>query len=259
MSPSLLSITTITSFVMAVRSVAAFTTSSRTPMSMSLRTFRIPLASSMSIPKLDIFETGDTSDAVMKEFEKKEAVMQKRREDARTKLTEYEASLEKLQNMKTEYMAGKQLAEPPVGGSFKETALRSAAKAFCWRIIAGSVTFATTLKFSGSITQAFQVVGADFFSKAITMFIGERLMNNSQVGRQKGGDNAGRSLAKALIWRAFAICNTLTMAIFISKDLSIASKIASTDAVFKTALMFYYERVWARISWGKEFLIEFSI
>lgn len=47
--------------------------------------------------------------------------------------------------------------------------------------------------------------------------------------------------------------------VFVSKDLSVASKIASTDAVFKTALMFFYERIWSRIAWGKEYLIEFSI
>jgi uncharacterized membrane protein len=84
-------------------------------------------------------------------------------------------------------------------------------------------------------------------------------MNKSQAGRKGGGDNASRSLAKALIWRLFAIANTLTMAIFISKDLSIAAKVASTDAVFKTGLMFFYERIWARVQWGKEYLIEFSI
>lgn len=220
---------------------------------------RNPVANSVSLPKFEVFSNGDPSDAVMREFEKKEAVMQKRREDAMTKLSEYETTLEKLRSKKAEYMAGQQLADPPVGGSFSETALRSAVKAFCWRIIAGLVTFATSLTFSGSVTQAFQVVGADFFSKSFTMFIGERLMNKSQAGRKKGEDNAGRSLAKALIWRLFAITNTLIMAIFISKDLSVASKIASTDAVIKTTLMFLYERVWARIAWGKEFLIEFSI
>ena len=208
----------------------------------------------------NIFDTGESStDAVLKEFDKKEAVMQKRREDAKAKLDEYDKTLEKIQSRKAEYMAASQLSEPPVGGSFSETTLRSAVKAFIWRLIAGSVTFITTLQFSGSLKQALQVVGADFFSKSFTMFIGERLMNKSQAGRKKGGDNAKRSLIKALIWRVFAICNTLTMAVFISKDLSIASKIASTDAVFKTALMFFYERVWARIGWGKEYLIEFSI
>ena len=198
---------------------------------------------------------------VLKEFEKKEAVILQRKADAAAKLSKYEASV-----------------NTPVADSFSETAIRSAVKALGWRVLAGSITFITTLKFSSrydkfgvlnggkltktwmhSINKAFKVVGADFFSKAFTMFIGERLMNKSQAGRKKGGDGTGRSLAKALIWRLFAICNTLTMAIFIAKDLSIASKIASTDAVFKTALMFFYERLWARINWGKEYLIEFSI
>lgn len=226
------------------------------------------LASSLSKPKIDFFKPKSTSeaesidmaqDAVMREFEKKEAAFQKKREKAAARLAEYEKSLETLMSKKKEYLAAAQLPEGPVGGSFKETALRSAVKAFCWRLIAGSITFATTLKFSGSMSAAFKVVGADFFSKSFTMFLGERLMNKSQAGRKQGGDAAGRSLAKALIWRLFAIANTLTMAIFISKDLSVASKIASTDAVFKTALMFFYERVWARIDWGKEYLIEFSI
>jgi uncharacterized membrane protein len=84
-------------------------------------------------------------------------------------------------------------------------------------------------------------------------------MNKSQAGRTAGADGAGRSLIKALIWRLFAICNTLTMAIFIAKDLSIASKIAGSDAIFKTGLMFFYERVWARIEWGKEYEVDFFI
>jgi uncharacterized membrane protein len=196
------------------------------------------------------------NDSVLKEFAKKEAAILQRKAEAAAKLSKYEESLNALQSKKQAYIAN---VSTPVGGSFSETALRSVVKAFCWRLLAGSITFITTLKFSGSVQQALQVVGADFFSKSFTMYIGERLMNKSQAGRKKGGDNAGRSLAKALIWRVFAICNTLTVAVFIAKDISIASKIASTDAVFKTALMFCYERVWARINWGKEYLIEFSI
>lgn len=92
------------------------------------------------------------------------------------------------------------------------------------------------------------------------MFIGERIMNKSQAGRKAGADSAGRSVAKALIWRLFAICNTLTVAcLFSGGDLKMASKIAGSDAIFKTALMVAYERVWARIEWGKEYNIEFSI
>lgn len=91
------------------------------------------------------------------------------------------------------------------------------------------------------------------------MYIGERLMNQSQAGRKSGADNVQRSLAKALLWRLFAVTTTLTMSFMIAKNLSMASKIAGSDAIFKTGLMFLFERVWAKIEWGKEYLIEFSI
>lgn len=186
--------------------------------------------------------------------------MARKRQQALEKLNEYEQNLSQLQTKKQEYLNGGSLATTDnLGGNFSETALRSAVKAFLWRIIAGSVTFITSLRFSGSITTALSIVGSDFFSKSFTMFIGERLMNKSQAGRKSGADGAGRSLAKALIWRLFAICNTLTMAVFIAKDLSIASKIAGSDAIFKTALMFVYERVWAKIEWGKEYQVEYNL
>jgi uncharacterized membrane protein len=199
------------------------------------------------------------TDAVLKEFEKKQAQLTKKKEEAMARLNQAESSLVALESKKREYLNGLQLAKSPPGGNFSETTVRSAVKAFAWRIIAGSVTFVTSLQFSGSVKTALSIVGSDFFSKAFTMFIGERIMNKSQAGRKTGSDDVGRSLAKALIWRLFAICNTLTMAVFFAKDISIASKIAGSDAIFKTALMFAYERVWARIQWGKEYLIEFAI
>ena len=152
------------------------------------------------------------------------------------------------------------LMATPKGGTvddakFSETLERSLAKAMSWRAIAGSVTFFTSLSFSGSISTALSIVGSDFFSKAATMFIGERLMNKSQAGRMGGADDVRRSLAKALVWRLFAICNTLAMSWVIAKDLSLASKIASSDALFKTGLMFWYEGMWAKVEWGKDHLV----
>lgn len=199
------------------------------------------------------------NDAVLRDLAKKEARMARKRERAVAKLRSVEQSIAQIQSTKQQYLNGLELTEAPPGGNFSETTVRSAVKALMWRVIAGSVTFVTSLRFSGSIATALSIVGSDFLSKAFTMFIGERLMNKSQAGRKSGADGAGRSLAKALIWRLFAICNTLTMAIFIAKDISIASKIAGSDAIFKTALMFVYERVWAKIEWGKEYQIEFSI
>lgn len=198
------------------------------------------------------------TDAVLKEIEKKQAILNKKKEAALATANLAETTLIALESKKQEYLNGLKLKTPP-GGSFSETTLRSIVKAFMWRIIAGSVTFVTSFQFSGSLITALSIVGSDFFSKAFTMFVGERLMNKSQAGRKAGSDAVGRSLMKALVWRLFAICNTLTMAVLIAKDLSIASKIAGSDAIFKTGLMFLYERVWAKIQWGKEYLIEFSI
>jgi uncharacterized membrane protein len=199
------------------------------------------------------------ADKIIKELEKEEAKMVREGQRALEKLNQCEMSLSKLQIKKQEYLNGGSLTKNSADGNFSETALRSAVKAFLWRVIAGVVTFITSLQFSGSITTALSIVGSDFFSKAFTMFIGERIMNKSQAGRKSGSDDARRSLVKALIWRLFAICNTMTMAIFIAKDLNIASKIAGSDAIFKTALMFAYERAWARIEWGKEYQVEYNL
>lgn len=202
-------------------------------------------------------ESGVTN-RIIEQLERDEAKMMKKREVAMDKLSKVEATLNQLQSKKQEYLNGSKLDSNPAT-NFSETTGRSAVKALCWRVIAGSVTFITSLKFSGSVATALSIVGSDFLSKSFTMFIGERLMNKSQAGRTSGADGAGRSLMKALVWRLFAICNTLTMAIFIAKDISIASKIAGSDAIFKTALMFVYERVWAKIEWGKEYQVEYNL
>ena len=175
------------------------------------------------------------------------------------KVNKFDDLTNTLEQKKNNYLEGITLGKVDVATPFSETTVRSAVKALMWRVIAGTVTFITSLKFSGSIKVALTIVGSDFLSKAATMFIGERLMNKSQAGRSSGADGAGRSLTKALVWRLFAICNTLTMSLLIAKDLSMASKIAGSDAIFKTGLMFFYERVWANVEWGKEYQVEFAI
>jgi len=208
----------------------------------------------------------DTSvnEAMIRQIDQKIQKYERQQQKYSAKVNSAKAELEKFQATKQRYLEGTKLGNS--GGdpadsaaSFSETTGRSLVKAMMWRVIAGSVTFFTSLRFSGSVSTALTIVGSDFFSKAATMFIGERLMNKSQAGRKSGADAIGRSLAKALLWRVFAIANTLTMSYLIAKDLSMASKIAGSDAIFKTGLMFFYERVWAKIEWGKEYLIEFSI
>jgi uncharacterized membrane protein len=194
---------------------------------------------------------------VLRSIDSKMQNLHKMKEKYTEMLNKYESELHLLNTQKQEYLEGIKLGK--IQRNFSETTLRSAIKAILWRIIAGSITFVTSLKFSGDLTTALKIVGSDFFSKAFTMFIGERLMNKSQAGRKTGSDSASRSMVKALVWRAFAVVNTLAASLFFAKDLKMASKIAGSDAIFKTGLMFFYERLWSNIEWGKEYLIEFSI
>ncbi|KAL3815255.1 hypothetical protein ACHAXA_002304 [Cyclostephanos tholiformis] len=198
------------------------------------------------------------NEAMIRQIDQKIQKFERQQQKYSALVESAKAELEKIQATKQRYLEGAQLS----GGesaSFSETTARSLVKSMMWRVIAGGITFLTSLRFSRSISTALSIVGSDFFSKAATMFVGERIMNKSQAGRKKGADAIGRSLAKALLWRVFAICNTLTMSFLIAKNFSMASKIAGSDAIFKTGLMFVYERVWAKIEWGKEYLVEFSI
>jgi len=151
------------------------------------------------------------------------------------------------------------LRVPAVGRSngaamvVKETSVRSAVKAIGWRLTAGIVTACTSFIYTKSLATAATIVGWDLCSKSVTMFIGERLWNNVDWGKDKGADSSQRSLAKALAWRLFAAVNTLIGATLLTKGKAgVAGKIAGTDSVVKTVLFYFYERIWATISWGKE-------
>ncbi|KAL3941302.1 MAG: hypothetical protein SGBAC_004325 [Bacillariaceae sp.] len=189
-------------------------------------------------------------DRILQYLERKEANVRKEHSRVANDVMALNAELSKIHTKRQDYLRA---VTADSVASFSETTLRSAVKAFMWRLIAGSITFVTSLQFSGSVASALSIVGSDFGSKMATMFLGERLMNKSQAGRKSGSDAASRSLAKALVWRLFAVANSLTVAVFITKDLSVASKIAGSDAICKTGLMFAYERAWANVEWGKKY------
>lgn len=140
-----------------------------------------------------------------------------------------------------------------------EIAQRSLVKALIWRVTAAAVTLVSSLLYSGSLATAMSIVGSDFVTKSGTMFLGERVWNKVTWGQENAGDSAKRSLAKAILWRIFAASNTLICGIFLAKDLGVASKIAGTDTIFKTALFYVNERIWASVKWGKKYDPEYFI
>jgi uncharacterized membrane protein len=65
-------------------------------------------------------------------------------------------------------------------------------------------------------------------------------------------DSAVRSLAKAVSWRVTGTVDTFLISWLITGQVLLASSIAFTEIMTKIALFWFHERVWNKISWGKE-------
>ena len=61
-----------------------------------------------------------------------------------------------------------------------------------------------------------------------------------------------RSFVKAICWRAIATSTTVVLVFLFTGEVELAASIGVLDVTSK--LLFYYahERVWDRITWGKE-------
>ena len=60
-----------------------------------------------------------------------------------------------------------------------------------------------------------------------------------------------RTLLKTISWRIIATVISFGIAYFISKDIGIASSIASIQVVVHTIFYYIHERMWNKIKWGK--------
>ena len=65
-------------------------------------------------------------------------------------------------------------------------------------------------------------------------------------------DSTIRSLAKTLSWRITGSGATFIITYLISGNIFMAGSVAVTQMIANTVLYFIHERLWNRISWGKE-------
>jgi bifunctional enzyme CysN/CysC/sulfate adenylyltransferase subunit 1 len=64
-------------------------------------------------------------------------------------------------------------------------------------------------------------------------------------------ESHGRSLAKAVSWRATGSIDTFIISWVITGNTTIAGSIAATEIVTKILLYYFHERVWALVPWGR--------
>jgi sulfate adenylyltransferase subunit 1 (EFTu-like GTPase family) len=61
----------------------------------------------------------------------------------------------------------------------------------------------------------------------------------------------GRSLVKALSWRATGSLDTFIVAVLITGSSKVAGSVALAEIMTKTVIYYLHERAWAAIRWGK--------
>lgn len=64
-------------------------------------------------------------------------------------------------------------------------------------------------------------------------------------------DTTHRSLAKTISWRITGSGATFAISYAILDDFSISGTIALVQLTFNTLLYFVHERIWDRVSWGR--------
>jgi uncharacterized membrane protein len=80
---------------------------------------------------------------------------------------------------------------------------------------------------------------------------GSTLNRTRLSDRIRGIETHGRSVAKAISWRATGSLDTFFIAVVITGSLTLAGGVALTEILTKTALYYVHERVWAIITWGR--------
>ena len=72
----------------------------------------------------------------------------------------------------------------------------------------------------------------------------------AQMNLFRGREGHGRSLAKALSWRAVGTVDTFVISFFVTGKVSLAGTIAAVEIVTKVMIYYLHERIWAAVPWG---------
>jgi uncharacterized membrane protein len=72
-------------------------------------------------------------------------------------------------------------------------------------------------------------------------------------------ESTRRSIVKALSWRILATIITASLAFVITGELEIAAKIGLADTVIKLGVYIGHERLWNRVTYGRQQQPEYHI
>ena len=135
-----------------------------------------------------------------------------------------------------------------------ETHARTVAKAICYRIVSILITIMLTMVLGGSILQAVAMGTIVLVIGSLHYYLYDRLWLWIGWDRDRHGkDTIRRSFVKSVVYRITAIIITAFMARMVFADTTIiAFLLATLKFVFNAAGYFLIERVFNRLSWGRQ-------
>ena len=127
-------------------------------------------------------------------------------------------------------------------------------KGISWRFFATCDTILLSYIYTGSIDYSLKIGFIEVFTKVILFYFHERiwlkikwgttLVTSAVTGKEITQEGHTRSIIKGISWRFVGTLDTITIATFITHDISQALKIGSTELITKVIFYYFHERIW---------------
>jgi uncharacterized membrane protein len=142
---------------------------------------------------------------------------------------------------------------------FLENHPRTLAKVISWRVVLTISHFVNGFLVTGSWATGAQIAGISAILNSFLYWSHERAWNWAQWNRQPQDncmfyDGQPRTLSKLLTWRATITGSNFIVPLILTGSLAQATAFMSIAILVNILIFYTHERVWNRVSWGKQFV-----
>lgn len=145
------------------------------------------------------------------------------------------------------------MKETQQDASLQESHSRSIAKTVSWRMTGTTDTILIAYFFTGHIAEAVSIGASELVTKMLLYYFHERIWQKITFGTKTEGYRSHvRSVGKGVSWRIIGTMDTMMLSYFVTGRMDLAFGIGSVEVFTKLALYYIHERVWQKISFGKQ-------
>ena len=139
---------------------------------------------------------------------------------------------------------------------YNENQLRSIGKTISWRVLLTISHIVNAFIITGSIITGLKIAGLAAVINSILFWLHERIWNIVSWNRLKNkkivfSEAHSRSISKIISWRIIITINNFLIPFLITGSWQTGFLFLTSATVINMFLFWSHERIWNRISWGK--------